>query len=231
MVTSFFRTREGTILGEDAVEARGAPTISGEEVTREAIIPSPQPQPPLPPPQIQTSNPPCLAGNLSRYLSNWKLITNNNYVLNIISTGYKIQVNSSNLFLPPVISTPSKSKILPLSKEIDRHLCSGVISEVKYCESDIVSRVFSVPKASGGIRMIIDLSELNKHINKSSFRMEDKNVIKSLIKKKDFFTSIDLKDAFHSVSLHPDSRKLATFEYQGKSENSLHCICEPFKSI
>ena len=46
--------------------------------------------------------------------------------------------------------------------------------------------------------------------------MEDRNVIKSLVQKDDFFISIDLKDAFHSIDLHPDSKRLTSFEFDGK---------------
>ena len=136
--------------------------------------------------------------------------------MRIIEFGYKIQVNSSNFHLPPVVSSPSKSKRTPLLNEINRHISSGVISEVKFDNNDLVSRVFTVPKASGGNRMIIDLSKLNKNVNKISFRMEDKEIIKSMIMKNDYFVSLDLKDAFHSISLHPDSRKFTTFEFEGK---------------
>ena len=125
-------------------------------------------------------------------------------------------MNSSNIYIPPVISKPSVHKRIALINEIDKHLASGVISEIVGHDSDIISRVFTVPKKSGGNRMIIDLSKLNHHVNKVSFRMEDREVIKSLINKNDFFVSIDLKDAFHSISLHNDSKRLTTFEFEGK---------------
>ena len=136
--------------------------------------------------------------------------------MNIIENGYKIQVNSSKFYLPPVKSIPSKSKRISLLNEINRHISSGVVSEVEFNDNDIVSRVFNVPKSSGGNRMILDLSNLNKNINKVTFKLEDKEVIKSMIRKNDYFVSLDLKDAFHSISLHPDSRKFTTFEFEGK---------------
>ena len=167
-------------------------------------------------PQEDSSNISSSAGNLSRYLQNWYFVTKNSFILKIIQFGYKIQLNTSNIHIPPVVSVASKLKFPVISNEIKKLLDSGAISEVDFNSSDIVSRVFSVPKSSGGDRMIIDLSLLNDHVNKISFRMEDKETIKSLINHNDFFVSIDLKDAFHSIALHPDSKKLTVFEFDGK---------------
>ena len=173
------------------------------------------PHPPQEVIQINNSNSP--AGNLARYEKNWHSVTKNSFILNIIKFGYKIQLNSSNINICPVNSDRSNiDKRNALKNEIENHLSSGVISEVEFDDSDVVSRIFTVPKSSGGNRMIIDLSLLNLYINKVSFRMEDKNIIKSLINENDYLVSIDLKDAFHSISLHPESRKLTVFEFEGK---------------
>ena len=46
--------------------------------------------------------------------------------------------------------------------------------------------------------------------------MEDSKTIKTLIEHLDFFASIDLENAFHSVPLHPDSKRLVVFEINGQ---------------
>ena len=121
-----------------------------------------------------------------------------------------------NIFIPPVITEPSSLKRPILQKEIKRLLSVGVIRERQFVDTDVVSRVFVVPKQSGDWRMIIDLSELNKKVIKSSFRMEDMEVIKNLISQGDFCASVDLKDAFNLVGLHEDSHRLVVFEFEGK---------------
>ena len=155
------------------------------------------------------------AGNLSRYMTNWKKFLSNSFILRIIETGYKIQLNNSNFYLPQVITKPSKSKRILLLNEIETHLSNGVISIIKPLESDIVSRVFLVPKTSSKNRIIIDLSKLNEQINKVSFKMEDRETIKSMIESNDFLVSIDLKDAFFSIALNDDSKRLTCFEIDG----------------
>ena len=177
---------------------------------------------PLPPqipsltPQLQVQSNRPGAGNLSRYFSNWSKITKNEMILNIIKFGYKLQLTSSNFKISNSNSNPSKLKLPQIIGEVDRLLQLGVISEVKFSQSQTVSRIFSVPKPNGDIRLIIDLSKLNNYIIKTSFRMEDKSTIRSLICKGDYMFSIDLKDAFHSVSLHPESKKFVTFELLSK---------------
>ena len=42
------------------------------------------------------------AGNLNRYLYNWKNITNNQYIIDIIDKGYKIRFDSPQFNLNPL---------------------------------------------------------------------------------------------------------------------------------
>ena len=76
-----------------------------------------------------------------------------------------------------------------------------------------------MPKSNGGHRLIIDLSLLNNFVVKTSFRMEDRNTITSLISPNDFMVSIDLCNAFHSISLHPSSKNLVVFEFENQRYN------------
>ena len=176
----------------------------------------PQAPPPVPPPNTRTAAP---AGSLSRYSKSWDFVTNNHFIKSIVSEGYKIQFSSS-VFLnnnASKISNPKdplKAKIL--CNEIQKHLDNKVISLVEPNEEQFLSRVFTVPKNSGGFRMIIDLKDLNQFVNKAHFRMEDKSVIKDILNPNDFMASIDLKDAFLTVPLHKESRKWCTFEFSGE---------------
>lgn len=79
----------------------------------------------------------------------------------------------------------------------------------------IVSRVFTVKKSNGKDRMIIDLSELNKIVNKVHFKMEGLETIKGLLQPDDYMMSIDLSNAFFSIPLHNSSKPLTAFEFDG----------------
>ena len=78
-----------------------------------------------------------------------------------------------------------------------------------------VSRIFEVPKKSGGHRLILDLSELNQYIKKVHFKMEGLETIASLICPNDFLASLDCQDAFLTIAMHPEFYKYLCFDFEG----------------
>ena len=154
------------------------------------------------------------AGNIRRYFKNWEKKTSNSFILNILRCGYKIQFIKPvpNASIKKILSKPSKLKLVPIINEIQKYVKNSVVSVVEPLESDIVSRIFSVPKPNGNIRLVIDLSNLNNYVNKIPFKIEDQNDIKNMITQGDFLASIDIKDAFFSVPLHESSKRFTCFE-------------------
>lgn len=158
------------------------------------------------------------AGNIARYLSTWKSITNNNFILRIIEEGYKIQFISNPVFPPSVISsTNNPSKFAALSNEINKHLVTGAISKTNPDNFQILSRLFTVKKANGKDRMILDLSKINDQINKVSFRMETVEDIMNTLEQNDYMASIDLSDAFFSVPIHDSCKKYLCFQFDNQT--------------
>ena len=157
------------------------------------------------------------SGNISRYLQNWTNITSNSFILNIIRDGYKIQFIDNPILPESVISNPKSSdKISALKVEIDKYLQSKAISKITKCPSQLLSRVFTVKKANGNNRMIIDLSLINKQIMDVHFKMDTHDTIKDILSPGDYMASIDLTDAFFSVPIHVDSKKYLCFELESQ---------------
>ena len=77
------------------------------------------------------------------------------------------------------------------------------------------SRLFVVPKVTGGWCPVIDLSTLNLSVIKTKFKMETSKSVLSAIHKNDWMFSIDLQDAYFQVPIHPDSRQYLRFVWQG----------------
>ena len=113
---------------------------------------------------------------------------------------------------PPLAAPPRSSCRGNLSPHISRLLREGVIRHVPL-QRCFTSHVFLVPKASGGERVIIDLSRLNLHIHCHSFKMLDVSKIRNSIPRGAFFTSIDLSDAFHHIPIHPRFQKFLAFAH------------------
>ena len=78
------------------------------------------------------------------------------------------------------------------------------------------SRLFVVMKASGSWRPVIDLSSLNLRVLKTSFKMETLQSVLLSVQRGDWMVSLDLKDAYLQVPIHPDSRKNLRFVALGQ---------------
>ena len=78
------------------------------------------------------------------------------------------------------------------------------------------SRLFVVWKTSGSWRPVIDLSTLNLFVDVSHFRMETIQSVLLSVRQGDWMASIDLKEAYLQVPVHPDSRRFLRFVAQGR---------------
>jgi len=85
---------------------------------------------------------------------------------------------------------------------------------VKY--SRRVSRVFLVPKPAGsGLRLIVDLREINTHCQTRKMKMETLWSLCLITKPDDQWVNIDLKDGFYSLAIEPKDREAFTANLDG----------------
>ena len=75
--------------------------------------------------------------------------------------------------------------------------------------------MFVVPKKGGGLRPILDLRVLNKYLRTYRFKMLTLRQLLSAIRPGDWFTTIDLTDAYFHVAIHPDHRQFLRFAFEG----------------
>ena len=66
-------------------------------------------------------------------------------------------------------------------------------------------------KASGSWRPVIDLSLLNLKVQKTSFKMETLQSVLLSVQRGDWMVSLDLKDTYLQVPMHPESHKFLRF--------------------
>ena len=92
----------------------------------------------------------------------------------------------------------------------------GAIEEVSPHSRAFYGRLFTVPKSSGGLRPVLDLSPLNKHLQVIHFRMETPRSVRDAIRPGDWATSLDLKDAYFHVPIHRSSRKFLRFVWNDR---------------
>jgi len=77
------------------------------------------------------------------------------------------------------------------------------------------SLYFLVPKKTGEFRPVLDLRSLNLHIARRKFRMLTIKQLLGLLQPGDWFTTIDLRDAYFHVEIAPKHRKYLCFALQG----------------
>ena len=77
------------------------------------------------------------------------------------------------------------------------------------------SRLFVVWKTLGTWRPVIDLSALNRFVDVSHFQMETIQSVLLSIRQGDWMASIDLREAYLQVPVHPESRHFLRFVSHG----------------
>ena len=92
----------------------------------------------------------------------------------------------------------------------------GAIEEAPPHSRAFYGRLFTVPKSSGGLRPVLDLSPLNKYLKVIHFRMETPRSIRESIRQGDWATSLDLKDAYFHIPIHRNFRKFLRFIWNDK---------------
>lgn len=142
------------------------------------------------------------------------------WVWNTISGGYKLQFRRR----PPAfgqvrvtrIRDPGKARALRL--EILALLEKGAIVPVDPLldPGGFYSRYFLVPKKTGDLRPVLDLRGLNTFLKILPFRMLRTTDVLHTVSDGEWFTSIDLKDAYFHVPMAPHHCRFLRFAFQGR---------------
>ena len=102
-----------------------------------------------------------------------------------------------------------------LREEIENLLNKRAVERVQNPETPgFYSRIFLVPKKTGKFRLILDLSLLNRYIEKQAFKMETVKSVRQAMRLNDWAVSIDLTDAYLHVPIHRQSRKYLRFVHE-----------------
>ena len=137
--------------------------------------------------------------------------------MDIVKYGYEIEFESEPCEFcnrQPIKFNEVEQDII--SKLLNKFEDKGVIIKSEHEPGEILSHIFIRPKSDGTHRLILNLSRLNDHVDKITFKMETLKSALQMIRKNCFFAKIDLKDAFYSIGINDSFRKYLKFEWQGK---------------
>ena len=139
--------------------------------------------------------------------------------MEVLRWGYRIPFRRAPTLsrepIPYPTYSPDSIRGKALEGEVRSLLDKGAIELAPLPSPGFYSRLFVVMKASGAWRPVIDLSLLNLRVQQTSFKMTLQSVLLS-VRAGDWMVSLDLKDAYLQVPMHPESRKFLRFVACGK---------------
>ena len=141
-------------------------------------------------------------GMLFKFFDQWKSITSNRFVLNMV-WGHHLQLRSHLPLFCDFWHSNVKAAVahhLVIQKEVDELLAKGAI-EPSSGGAGFYSSVFAVPKHTGGLHPILNLKCFNCFMHIPSFKMPTLKYVWQLIQQGDFAFSIDLQDAYLHVPI------------------------------
>ena len=141
------------------------------------------------------------------------------WVVKVLRCGYAIPFRSppplSETPIPMDSYSPQSIKGRALEEGIQALHCKGAVEPASSCLG-FYSQMVIVTKASGGWRPIIN-STLNLSVGRMSFRMETAQTVLRSVWRNDWMVSIDLKDVYLQIPIHPASRRFLRFTAGGRT--------------
>ena len=153
--------------------------------------------------------------------ANWERLVESPWVLDTVLKGYRLQFRRR----PPlfrgvrVTALPGGERGEVLRLEISSLLAKAAVRRLEPTErlDGFYSTYFVVPKKDGGWRPILDLRVLNRSLRTMTFRMLSPARVLKAVSSGQWFTTLDLKDAYFHIPIHPRFRKFLRFAFQGEA--------------
>lgn len=132
-------------------------------------------------------------------------------------SGYEIEFDSYPVqqHIPNEIPFSEAQKKI-VDEEIKQLLSKGAIVPSMDEPGQFISTIFIVPKANGKFRPVINLKYLNYFVTYEHFKQETFAVVLDLVQENDYFTSIDLKDAYFSIFINRKFQKFLKFYWRAQ---------------
>ncbi|XP_078111105.1 uncharacterized protein LOC144520878 isoform X1 [Sander vitreus] len=165
---------------------------------------------------MSINNTQTCARPLSEHSAAWIRLTHmDSWMSKLITRGYTLQFASPPPRFTGVLETTvlSQAESDAMMTELGELLSKGAISRVPPGEENegFYSRYFLTPKKSGGLRPILDLSQFNWCIMERPFHMLTVRHVLECSRHHEWFTSVDLKDAYCHIQIIHRHRKFLRF--------------------
>ena len=143
-----------------------------------------------------------VAGRISHFATNWKVITEDQWVLRAVQ-GFLIPFRED----PRQVHLPqpcryAEGQMNLLRQEVTSLIKKGAVVTVapSGLEIGFYSNLFLVPKPDGRMRPVINLKALNLWVRPQHFKMEGIHTLREIVAQDDWLAKLDLKDAYFTGS-------------------------------
>lgn len=157
-----------------------------------------------------------VGGNTANFVYNWRKITSDPWVISSIQG-----IEFPMLYVPfqgvgPRPIRFGENELLLMQEAVDSLFDKNVIETCHEEAYQFISNIFWVPKQSGKVRIILDLSRFNEAVNKKHFKMANIQTALQFVIPGLFMTSIDLQDAYFTFPVAVNHRKFLKFRWRGE---------------
>ena len=164
---------------------------------------------------------PEVGARLLKFANQWQLIGADEWVVRVVTEGYRLEFTdrpeASVIIRPTPLPGPGAKRDALLS-EVQALLKKDAIYPLDGPVQPGFSAIFFLaPKKTGDWRPIINLKPLNAYIKPQKFRMETLAFILQSRINGCWATSIDLKDAYLHIPIHPSHHRWLRFSLQGQA--------------
>ena len=143
----------------------------------------------------------------------WESLTNDPFILDAIKHHHiEFEAEYPTQTVQPNKINFSAAEIMTIDAEIAKLITKEVLQVTNRVPDGFISNIFIHPKKDGAFRMI----PLNKFVDYHHFKMDTFCTALKLIRPGCFITSVDLKDAYYSITIAEEDRKLLMFQWKGK---------------
>lgn len=163
-----------------------------------------------------TNEKPFTAGRLKNFLPQWKKLTSDVFILDMIQ-GARIPLLGHEKQAKGRTKNQVQGNLYEeMDKEISKLLEMDVIKKSLHEVGEVISPVFMVPKPDGSYRMILNLKEFNENVEYQHFKMENLHSATKMIREGCYMASVDLRHAYYSVPLAEDHQKFLKFVWRNQ---------------
>ena len=158
-----------------------------------------------------------VGARLSQFVQQWEEVLGPCRAVQTLQSGVLLEFDQNPPLsrYPRAFSTRNSRQDLQLA--VEKLLQKGAVEKVRCARTKgFYSRLFLVPKKTGDMRPVIDLSCLNRHLVVPHFKMETQSSVRGAIRQGEWTVSIDIQDAYLHVPMGRKIRKFLRFMVNGQ---------------